>query len=125
MELMQLEMFVAVVEERSVGKAAKRVHRTQPAVTLGIGKLEDEIGGPILDRSRARDYRPTPAGEIVYEYASRILGLRNEMRAILKDGTSSAGELRIGVSGPARLRRKPGVGRAFGVQAPQNRRGVL
>src|SRR6202041_3928707 len=101
MELMQLEMFVAVVEKRSGGKAAKRVHRTQPAVTLGIGKLEDEIGGPILDRSRARDYRPTPAGGIVYEYASRILGLRNEMRAILKDGTSSAGELRIGVRGPA------------------------
>src|SRR6202041_2971682 len=121
MELMLLEMFVAVVKERSVGKAAKRVHRTQPAVTLGIGKLEDEIGGPILDRSRARDYRPTPAGEIVYEYASRILGLRNEMRAILKDGTSSAGELRIGVSGPAGLERVARSGPALGDRPPQRR----
>jgi DNA-binding transcriptional LysR family regulator len=125
MELMQLEMFVAVVEERSVGRAANRVHRTQPAVTLAIGKLEDEIGGAVLDRARVRDYRPTPAGEILYEYASRILGLRNEVSAILKDGARQAGELRIGVSGPASLERISRIVRAFAVQHPEIRVDIL
>ena len=40
MELMQLEMFVAVIEERSVQKAADRVCRTQPAVSIALRKLE-------------------------------------------------------------------------------------
>jgi DNA-binding transcriptional LysR family regulator len=105
MELMQLEMFVAVVEERGIGKAARRVHRTQPAVSLAIGKLEAEFGSPVLDRSsRTLGSRPTAMGEIVYEYASRILGLRNELRALVK-GERCAGELRIGASGPETLAR--------------------
>ncbi|MGA7921236.1 MAG: LysR family transcriptional regulator [Candidatus Acidiferrales bacterium] len=65
MELMQLEMFVAVVEERSVGKAAARVHRTQPAVSIAIARLEGEIGVAVLDRSRALDYRPSRRGNSV------------------------------------------------------------
>jgi DNA-binding transcriptional LysR family regulator len=121
MELMQLEMFVAVVEERSMGKAANRVHRSQPAVTLAIGKLEDDIGGPVLDRSRVRDYRPTPAGEILYEYASRILGLRSEVSAILRDGTRPAGELCIGASGPGSIERTTELTRVFADQHPEVR----
>jgi DNA-binding transcriptional LysR family regulator len=125
MEMMQLEMFVAVVEERSVGRAAKRVHRTQPAVTLGIRKLEDGIGDAVLDRSRVRDYRPTAAGEILYEYASRILGLRNEVSAILKDGQNPAGELRIGVAGAASLERTTRLVRAFAERHPEVRVDIL
>ena len=47
MELMQLEMFVAVVEERSFVRAAERVFRTQPAVSIGLRKLEGRIGVPL------------------------------------------------------------------------------
>lgn len=103
MELMQLEMFVAVVEERSVGKAAARVHRTQPAVSIAIARLEGEIGVAVLDRSRALDYRPSPAGEILYDYATRILGLRNEASEILKGQDRTPGQLRIGVGGAGSL----------------------
>ena len=46
MELMQLEMFVAMVEEGSFRRAADRVFRTQPAVTMAIRKLEQELGAP-------------------------------------------------------------------------------
>jgi Bacterial regulatory helix-turn-helix protein, lysR family len=42
-ELMQLEMFVAVAEERSFLRAAERVFRTQPAISIGIRKLEGEL----------------------------------------------------------------------------------
>jgi DNA-binding transcriptional LysR family regulator len=76
MELMQLEMFVALVEERSFQRAAERVFRTQPAVTIGVQKLEGSVGVPLLDRSQRKSGRLTPAGEILYECASRMLGLR-------------------------------------------------
>ena len=126
MELMQLEMFVAVVEEGSVGKAAGRVHRTQPAVSLAIGKLEVEFGGPVLDRStRARGYRPTAMGEIVYEYASRILGLRNELSALVKEGARSTGELRIGASGAAGLARTTELAGMFRERYPEVRIAVF
>src|SRR5712671_3849056 len=49
MELMQLEMLVAVAEEHSFLRAAERVFRTQPAVSIGIRKLEDRFGVLLLD----------------------------------------------------------------------------
>jgi DNA-binding transcriptional LysR family regulator len=87
MELMQLEMFIAVVEERSVRKAAERVYRTQPAISIALRNLEQEIGTRLLDRSRHMDDRPTQVGQILYEYASRMLGLRNEVLSVLQKRT--------------------------------------
>src|SRR6267154_203662 len=51
MELMQLEMFVAVVEEGSVRAASERVFRTQPAVSIGVRKLEEDFGATLCERS--------------------------------------------------------------------------
>jgi DNA-binding transcriptional LysR family regulator len=99
MEIMQLEMFVAVVEERSFLRAAERVFRTQPAVSIGLRKLEARIGIPLLDRSHRRSGQLTAAGEILYEYASRILALRDEALSALKEEhCPSAGILHIGVT---------------------------
>lgn len=99
MELMQLEMFVAVVEERSFLLAAERVFRTQPAVSIGLRKLEDEIGGPLLDRSRRQSGRLTSKGEKLYEYAARMLRLRDEMCTALKEQESESRDiLRVGVT---------------------------
>ena len=78
MELMQLIMFVAVVEEGSVHMAAERVFRTQPAVSIAVRKLEREIGASLLDRAHRYNYQLTPAGELLYSYATRLLALRNE-----------------------------------------------
>ncbi len=50
MELMQLRMLVAVAEESSVQKAAERVFRTPPAVSMALRKLEVEIEAPVFDR---------------------------------------------------------------------------
>jgi DNA-binding transcriptional LysR family regulator len=99
MELMQLEMFVAVVEERSFLGAAERVFRTQPAVSIGLRKLEGKIGVPLLDRSQRRSGRLTAAGEVLYEYATRILGLRDEALSVLKEEKRScAKRLRVGLA---------------------------
>lgn len=85
MELMQLEMFVAVVEEGSVHRAADKVCRTQPAVSIALKKLAIEVGSPLFDRKHRFDYQLTPTGEILYSYATRLLGLRNEAVAALRD----------------------------------------
>lgn len=82
---MQLEMFVAVVDEGGVSKAAARVLRTQPAVTMALRKLEDEVGTPLFVRSTPRDLRPTPAGRTLYHYATEVLRLRHEALCAMAD----------------------------------------
>jgi DNA-binding transcriptional LysR family regulator len=105
MELMQLEMFVAVVEEHSVTRAAERVRRTQPAVSFALGKLERELETVLVKRSRGQ-FKLTKPGELMYEYASRILGLRDEaVSMLLEESAGLTGRLTIGVSGTRTLQR--------------------
>lgn len=82
MELFQLETFVAVAEEKSFSRAAKRLHRTQPAVSQVIRNLEEELGELLLDRS-SREGKLTDAGKLLQEYAQELLNLRNEARQSL------------------------------------------
>jgi DNA-binding transcriptional LysR family regulator len=82
MDISQLETFLAVAEEKSFSRAAKRLRRTQPAVSQLVRKLEDEIGESLFDRS-SRDGALTDAGELLREYAHELLNVRNEARAAL------------------------------------------
>jgi DNA-binding transcriptional LysR family regulator len=84
MELFLLETFVAVAEERSFSRAAARLHRTQPAVSQAIAKLEAELGEVLLDRS-SRDATLTDAGEVLRKYAVRMLNLRSEASGALSE----------------------------------------
>jgi DNA-binding transcriptional LysR family regulator len=82
MDLGQLETFLAVAEERSFSRAAKRLRRTQPAVSQLVRKLESDLGELLFDRS-SRDGTLTDAGRVLQEYAHEMLNLRNEARASL------------------------------------------
>src|SRR5713226_5753149 len=84
MDLFQLETFLAVAHTGSFSSAAKLVHRTQLAVSQMVRKLEEEIGEPLFDRS-SRDGRLTDAGKVLQEYAQRMINLRREARASLKE----------------------------------------
>lgn len=84
MDLFQLETFLAVAEERSFSRAAARLHRSQPAVSQVIGKLEAELGETLLDRS-LRDGTLTDAGEVLRDYAQKMVNLRKEAGAALQD----------------------------------------
>ena len=84
MDLFQLETFLAVAEERSFSRAAARLHRTQPAVSQAIAKLEAELGEVLLDRS-SRDGTLTDAGEVLREYALKLINLRSEAADALTD----------------------------------------
>jgi DNA-binding transcriptional LysR family regulator len=124
MELMQLEMFVALVEERSFQRAAERVFRTQPAVSIGVQKLEASVGVPLIDRSGRQSGRLTPAGEILYECASRILGLRDEALSVLKEKEekeSCAASLRIGLRSLDDFESIPKLTRRFNAENPKIR----
>ena len=84
MDLFQLETFLAVAEERSFSRAAARLHRTQPAVSQALAKLEAELGEVLLDRS-SRDGTLTDAGEVLREYALKLINLRAEAADALTD----------------------------------------
>ena len=58
MELNQLETFLAVAEERSFSRAAVRLHRTQPAVSQVIRKLEQSVGETLFDRAARGQHFP-------------------------------------------------------------------
>jgi len=99
MDLMQLEMFVATAELRSVQRASERVFRTQPAVSMAIRKLEEELGTPLFDRANRGNYQLTAAGEVLFAYAQRLLGLRDEALTHVKELQSlEDGRVRIGAN---------------------------
>jgi DNA-binding transcriptional LysR family regulator len=86
MELHQLETFLAVAEEHSFSRAAVQLHRTQPAVSQVIRKLEASVGETLFDRA-AGEGALTAAGVLLRDYALRLLALRRE-------ATSALGELK-------------------------------
>lgn len=83
MEFKQLEMLVALAEERSVIRAAAKVFRTQPAVSMALAKLEQELGSSLFHRSRQERLRLTEAGEALCAYARRMLALRDEAAQVV------------------------------------------
>jgi DNA-binding transcriptional LysR family regulator len=119
MELMQLEMFVAMVEEGSVHGAARRVCRTAPAVSMAVGKLEREVAVPLFNRSRRHAYRLTPAGEVVLGYAKKMLSLRDEVTSTLKGLKDlESGCLRIGAIESININLLPHLAQAFHQKYP-------
>ncbi len=77
MELSQLEVFLSVARERRFSRAAEKLYRTQSAVSQTIRKLEDELGESLFDRS-SREGVLTDAGQVLYEYAEKLLNLRRD-----------------------------------------------
>lgn len=82
MDFGQLEVLVAVVEEQNFTRAARRLFRTQPAVSMALRSLEEEIGLRLIERSCHRKCAVTATGQFFYAYASRILLLRSEMLSL-------------------------------------------
>lgn len=98
LENFRLKVFRAVAEHLSFRKAAEHLFLTQPAVTLQIKALEDDLGLRLLDRT-SRGVSLTPQGEVLLGYARKIAGLVGDAELELGSGDgTSAGEFSLGVS---------------------------
>lgn len=78
MDFKQLQSFTAVVKHQSFTKAAESLFLSQPTVSAHISTLEDELGKRLILRT-TKNIELTPKGQEVYDYALRILGLRDRM----------------------------------------------
>ena len=84
MQLPDLAAFLAVAADRSFSAAARRLHRTQPAISQAVKRIEDEIGERLFDRS-SRDGTLTEAGRLLQDYAQRLLGLAGEAQTAMRE----------------------------------------
>ena len=98
MDLGELNVLLTVAREKSFSRAAERLYRTQPAVSIAIRKLEEWAGQALVVR-RARSVELTDAGALVAEYAERLLNLREEVPKALEELKGlRRGELSLGVN---------------------------
>ena len=94
----RLQVFYTVVKAGSFTKAAERLFMTQPAVTFQIKQLEEHFNTRLLERGHGK-LKLTPAGEIVFAYAEKMLSLDEELETRVAELTSElAGLLSIGAS---------------------------
>ena len=91
----QLRTLVTIADTNSFTLAAQKLFRTQPALSLQIKRLEEHVGMPLLER-KGRTIEVTEAGEVLVDYARRILDLNEEAIAKLSL-TEAEGRVRIGV----------------------------
>ncbi len=124
MDLLQLEHFLAIVEERTFTRAAERVSRTQPAVSQSIKKLEDEIGAPLFARD-VHEVTLTEAGRVLADYARRMVHLRDEaMRQVSELKAMKAGTLKLAAHESAAVYLLPAPLRAYLQQYPDIKVGI-
>jgi DNA-binding transcriptional LysR family regulator len=84
MELSALKIFLTVAHERSFSRAAAKVHRTQPAVSQAIRRLELELGEQLFDRS-SKTGTLTEAGRMLQNYGQRLVRLAEETESAVRD----------------------------------------
>jgi DNA-binding transcriptional LysR family regulator len=118
MELRQLRYFVAVAEELHFRRAAARLHMSQPPLSNQLRQLEEEIGCPLMIRSRRR-VELTPAGESFLRDARQLLAdLDGATQTARRIHAGQAGQLRISFVGSALLSLVPAVVRRYRAARP-------
>jgi DNA-binding transcriptional LysR family regulator len=95
MDTAALRLFRAVARAGSVGAAAEEVHSVPSNVSARVRKLEDELGAKLFLRE-PRGMRLTPAGELLLDYADRILALTEQARDAVREAVGEGGTLRLG-----------------------------
>jgi len=119
MDLSQLEIFTRIAEEKSFSRAAEKMLRTQPAISIALKRLEEELGETLFDRSN-RSGTLTEAGVILLSYAQRMLNMREEaLRAIGELRAMHRGRLTIGANESTSLYLLPRLLLDYRKQHPQ------
>lgn len=119
MNIHQLQIFYAVVQRQSITAAASDLHLTQPAVSLQVKALENNLGLPLLERGGSK-LRLTQAGEALYRCAVSILHAKDEAeRAIGELSAATKGKLILGANTTGGMYILPQIVRAFKELYPQ------
>ncbi|MBU0697822.1 MAG: LysR family transcriptional regulator [Proteobacteria bacterium] len=84
MDLWQLNIFCRVIELKGFSKAGKAVHLSQPTISSHIKDLENHFGCQLIDRF-GKEAIPTKAGELLYNYARRMIALRDETETAMAE----------------------------------------
>ena len=84
MDLQSLKIFLAVAHERSFSRAAAKVHRTQPAVSQAVRRLEADLGEELFDRS-SKSGTLTDAGRVLQNYGQRLVRLAEETESAMRE----------------------------------------
>jgi len=84
MDIAALRTFLAVAQERSFSRAAAKVHRTQPAVSQAIRRLEVDLGEQLFDRS-SKSGTLTDAGRVLHNYSQRLVRLAEETESAMRE----------------------------------------
>ena len=84
MDIAALKTFLAVAQERSFSRAAAKVHRTQPAVSQAVRRLEVDFGEQLFDRS-SKTGTLTDAGKVLQNYGERLVRLAEEAESAMRE----------------------------------------
>lgn len=118
MKLAQIRQFVVLAEEGSFHRAASVLNMAQPPLSVGIRKLEEDLGVPLFVRG-ARGVRLTPAGEASLSHARQVLFQVDEMRkAVRQSAIGERGRLQVGFVASATLALLPRILIAFRARYP-------
>lgn len=98
MDWMDLHAFLTVAREKSISKASRLLHLSQPALTIRLQKLEQELGMPLLERNR-RGVQPTHYGAAVLYHAAKAVEEMNSIRD-MDQWKPENNKLRIGIAKP-------------------------
>ena len=94
MDFVDLQVFKTVVDEGGIIKAARKLHRVPSSVTTRIKQLEASMGVVLFNRDRQRLHL-SATGELLLDYADRLIQLSNEARAVVYGGMPK-GALKLG-----------------------------
>src|SRR5271155_1793940 len=109
MDFDHLTTFLEIAKQGSFSRAGQKLFRSQPAVSAQIRQLEQEYGQKLFDRV-GKSVRLTSAGEALFEYAVRMLALRNEsLHAVADQSSDPRGTLAVGANEATCLYVLPGV----------------
>jgi DNA-binding transcriptional LysR family regulator len=84
MKIADLHNFVTVAQAQSVSRAAETLCRTPPAVSASIKRLERDVGVRLFERGSSRGSMLTSEGKVLYDYAVRLLALRDDARKAIE-----------------------------------------
>jgi DNA-binding transcriptional LysR family regulator len=119
MDLRDLRYFETIAELQHVGRAAERLHRTQPALTSCVRRLEDACGARLFEKS-GRGIRLTAAGKVLLKWAQRMrFDVEDAQREISAFGRGLSGHIRIGIVPTAAQFLLPAVARRLLKEAPE------